>query len=350
MKIINSISFSGGRTSAYMAHLFKSDIKYLTNECDYEFVFCDTGAEHPKTYDFIREVNTAFKLKLVCLQGVVFSEMGKGTDYKIVDTAAVKWDLSLMEKLSAKYGGFTNNRPYCTDKMKTRIADKYRNYKHGRRKFYTWLGIRYDEPKRLVGCNKNYKLSAYKQLKAINYQDYEISDLFNLLSNDLDRINDIEFFCIPEETKVLLFKRITTQKKIGLRYLAQISKFTKQDVLNFWRDQSFDLQINDHLGNCVFCVKKSALKVTLASRDEPILFKEWAQMILSKNVRLMPADKFGTGHVYRGWLTPDKLIAQFSDISDEELRQRVYKTKDDGSCSESCEAYGDLEQAQLVLL
>ena len=60
----------------------------------------------------------------------------------------------------------------------------------------------------------------------------------------------------------------------------------------------------------------------------------------------MPADKFGTGHIYRKWLTPDNLIAQFSDLSDDELRDFVYRGKKDdiGECSESCEA---LPESQL---
>ena len=59
------------------------------------------------------------------------------------------------------------------------------------------------------------------------------------------------------------------------------------------------------------------------------------------SVRLMPADKFGIGHIYRNWLTPDMLIKQFSDHSTDELRQRIFREKrfETGSCTESCEAF-----------
>ena len=60
-----------------------------------------------------------------------------------------------------------------------------------------------------------------------------------------------------------------------------------------------------------------------------------------ESVRLMPADKFGTGHIYRNWLTPEMLIQQFSEHTDDDLRQRIYKEKryDTGSSTESCEAF-----------
>jgi len=40
------VSFSGGRTSAYLCSLIKG------LHPDAVFVFMDTGAEHPETYDF----------------------------------------------------------------------------------------------------------------------------------------------------------------------------------------------------------------------------------------------------------------------------------------------------------
>jgi hypothetical protein len=59
----------------------------------------------------------------------------------------------------------------------------------------------------------------------------------------------------------------------------------------------------------------------------------------------MPTDKFGTGHIYRGWLSPSTLISQFADATNEELRFSVYKGKnvDIGECSESCEAFGQTD-------
>ena len=179
---------------------------------------------------------------------------------------------------------------------------------------------------------------------AHGFEKDDVSELFCAVSEDLSLL-DSRYESLKLETKELIKKRILKQKSLGLRYLAQISKIEKQGIIDWWATRSFDLQIDEHEGNCLFCVKKSELKVALASRDKPEEFKQWCNMVNSKDVRIMPADKFGRGHIYRRWLTPELLITQFSNSTTEELRQRVYKTKqfDTGSCSESCEAFGELD-------
>ena len=340
---VHSLGNSGGRTSAYMSYLFKTCLPHLTTDVITEYVFCDTGGEDPETYEFLRKCNDEFGLKVVCLKAVVNESMGKSNDYEIVNINDLNFNLESMEVITKKYGGFTNNRPHCTDKLKTIIVEKYRKDTHGKGNYFTWIGIRYDEPKRLVGDHIHYNKSIYKQLIKQDFEPEEISELFCRISEDISVLEEC-YSEIEQPTKELLIKRINKQKSLGLRYLAQISKITKQGILDWWSKQSFDLKIDEHLGNCVFCVKKSDLKITLASRDRPELFKQWCEMVNSDDVRLMPADKFGKGHIYRRWLTPENLIAQFSNSTTEELRNRVYKTKqfDSGSCSESCEAFGEI--------
>lgn len=62
------ISFSGGRTSGYAVNLFK-------NDPDAYFIFMDTGAEHPATYQFIKDIVKHWKINLVCLRVVVNPQM-----------------------------------------------------------------------------------------------------------------------------------------------------------------------------------------------------------------------------------------------------------------------------------
>ena len=68
------VSFSGGRTSAYLCSL----IKKLHH--DAVFVFMDTGAEHPQTYEFIKQCNDYFGLNLVCLCTVVSDKWKEGVN------------------------------------------------------------------------------------------------------------------------------------------------------------------------------------------------------------------------------------------------------------------------------
>ena len=290
MKIDNSkvqvVSFSGGRTSAYMVYLIEQMRKSGEWTAPTEYIFMDTGAEHPETYEFIKKCVEYFGIKLTCLRGNFEQPVGEGHTYDVVDVADIKYDMKngSFAQLMRKYGVPTVMSAWCTSRMKEETHDKYCNDKHGKGNYSTWLGIRYDEPKRL-------------------------------------RIGNAS----------------------GIRYMAEITDFEKEDVLDFWSGMPFDLQVEEHLGNCVFCIKKGASKVALAQRDEPEMFVKWSEVINHESVRLMPADKFGVGHIYRNWLSPEQLIAQFSELTNEELRERIYKEKkfDTGSCSESCEAFGD---------
>ena len=63
------VSFSGGRTSAYLVYLMEQKRKIETWDVDY--VFMDTGAEHPGTYDFIERCAKEFGINLTCLKAVI---------------------------------------------------------------------------------------------------------------------------------------------------------------------------------------------------------------------------------------------------------------------------------------
>lgn len=75
MSVTHVVSFSGGRTSAYLVHLMEQRRK--AGE-DVRYVFMDTGAEHPGTYKFIREVVSNWGIDLICLRVDVNPELGKG--------------------------------------------------------------------------------------------------------------------------------------------------------------------------------------------------------------------------------------------------------------------------------
>jgi hypothetical protein len=99
--------------------------------------------------------------------------------------------------------------------------------------------------------------------------------------------------------------------------------------------QQFDLGIQEHLGNCVFCIKKSLQKVALAAKDEPELAAEFWQMIQDEDKKV---DKI----MYRSNRSLGDVIALFNDVSRDELASRMTSMRqyDTGSCSESCEAFG----------
>lgn len=265
----NVVSFSGGRTSAYMVHLIRD------MDPDAHFIYMDTGAEHPKTYEFIRNIAKHWKLKLTCLRVIPNPEMSKASTYEELSVEDIGPDLEPWKRMLRKYGHPYVGGAFCTDRMKTVPFTKYCEEHFGKGNYMTWLGIRADEPKRLR----------------------------------------------PRE---------------GFGYLANISNFDKQDVLDWWEEQPFDLGIQEHLGNCVFCIKKSLQKVSLAAKDEPVLAQEFITMLDENDVK---DDKV----MYRSNNTLSQVIALFADTERSELasRMRSMRQYDTGSCSESCEAFAN---------
>lgn len=268
------VSFSGGRTSAYLCHLMK---ELYGDEVD--FVYMDTGSEHPKTYEFIRKVNDEFGLNLVCLRTDFSSPLGAGNSYHVVSIDEIDQDLKPFSEMIAKYGVPYIGGMFCTDRMKLVPFKKYCDEKYVKGNYETWLGIRSDEPKRL-------------------------------------------------------------SPKKGIRYLAEISDVEKQDVIDFWKDMTFDLEIDEWNGNCVFCPKKSNLKLAAAQRDNPELYLEWLDMMNSNSVRVDNK----TGHwsqMYRGKKSLEQVVAMFDCSTGDEIKSRIRGAKmtDTGSCSESCEVF-----------
>lgn len=282
------ISFSGGRTSAYLVHLFKSDP-------DAHFVFMDTGAEHPATYQFIKDIVNHWGIDLVCLRTVVNPEMGKGCGYQVVKIDDLKQDLKPWEEMLSKYGAPAYDLPYCTARMKTEPFEKYCNDTFGKNQFERWIGIRFDEPKRLP----------IEVLKKLN---------------------------LPIHARA-------THQKSGFRYLAEICDLEKDQILDWWELQPFDLAITEHLGNCVFCIKKHLNKVALAAKDEPEMAAKWIGLTEGPTVRT-GGRKHNHKRMYRERLHMSDAVEAFKDHNRDELYKALRSSKryESGSCSESCEA------------
>lgn len=269
--MINVVSFSGGRTSAYLAHLMRQ------RDPDTRFVFMDTGAEHPATYQFVRDAVTHWGINLVCLRVVVNPELGKGNNYRIVSLDEIGPDLQPWIEMLRKYGTPYVGGEFCTDRMKLGPFKKYCDEHIGRKKYKTWIGIRADEPKRLTA-------------------------------------------------------------KPATHYLAEISGFGKYDVIDWWSHQPFDLQIPEHLGNCVFCIKKSIQKIALAAKDEPELAAQFLSALTAADVRSVES-RNGTDLVmYRGKNTFEGVIQMFGSDTREGLAARMPSQRDNRTNHKAADA------------
>lgn len=269
------VSFSGGRTSAYLVSLMEK--KRVEDGWKVIYVFCDTGAEHDKTYDFIRNIVKHWKIDLTCLRVVVNPEYRKASAYEVVTLDKLKHDLKPWKQIVAKYSLPNVSMPYCTREMKSRPFDKWVS-DNVQGPFNVWLGIRCDEPTRL-------------------------------------------------------------KERDGFRYLAELSDFEKLDILNWWSNQPFDLGIPEWLGNCCFCVKKSIKKVAVAAIDEPRKATQFLKVITSPNVRVK--NEVLDPLMYRGGYSFDRIRQEYPKPLRAQIltSMRGGHEMDSGSCSESCEIF-----------
>lgn len=271
----NVVSFSGGRTSAYLVHLMQK------TDSDAAYIFCDTEAEHPKTYEFIRNVVKHWGIELICLRAKVSPEEGVGVRYEQISIDDIQTDLKAFGDLTKKYSTPYVHGAFCSERMKKDIFDRYCK-EHFGKDFVTWLGIRADEPRRL-------------------------------------------------------------NARQGVKFLADISDCEKLDILRWWKRQPFDLDLMEHLGNCVFCIKKGLGKLALAARDEPELAEQFMTMIdEAAEVRGQKRIDRGMdkGMIYRGYQSLGGIIATFSSHSRSDIVATLKNShRYESECSESCEPY-----------
>ena len=109
------ISFSGGKTSAYMSHMLIDEIRHTH---DVTVLFANTGQEHEKTLEYVRDCNFQYNLGVVWVEAVFDMRKGKGTKHKVVsfETAARKGEP--FEEMCKKHGLPNSQFPHCTRELK----------------------------------------------------------------------------------------------------------------------------------------------------------------------------------------------------------------------------------------
>jgi 3'-phosphoadenosine 5'-phosphosulfate sulfotransferase (PAPS reductase)/FAD synthetase len=189
--------------------------KRLINEGlkDYIITFQNTGKEMPQTLDFINECDKRWNLNIVWL------EFRFGNGFEVVNYETASRDgRPFNEAIQHKNNFLPNQRiRYCTQLLK--IDTLHRYLKSISIKDYTsFNGIRYDEPRR-----------------------------WNKIQNS---IYDIELPLVKW-------------------------KITKPDVLSFWKQQEFDLMVNEPYGNCDCCFLKGKGKLSIIAKEKPELLDWW---------------------------------------------------------------------------
>jgi len=276
------VSFSGGRTSGYMLHRILNDEAY--KDWDISIAFANTGCEHPKTLEFVDKCDKGFcrplGRRVVWLEAVVSHGKRKGIRSKEVDFLTASRKGEPFEEYVKKYGLPSPTHPHCTSRLKEDVLHDYRKnvLGWGVRGYWTAIGIRADE---------------------------------------LDRCST---------------KRIDRQ----LVYPLAEYGVNKSDVLEFWKRQSFDLELpGEHYGNCVWRWKKSLRKLYTLAEDDPGIFA------FPNRIEQKYGHIHGVGCCFRGRRTAQDILIEssiedFRRYSDDQLKE--YQDLDYGlGCEESCE-------------
>jgi hypothetical protein len=273
------ITFSGGRTSAYMTWWLFNEWEDRDN-WDKLVVFANTGKETEGTLFFVDECANEWNIDIKWIEGYP-SEIGKGwsVNHKLVTYETASRNGEPFEAMIKKLGIPFQSAPFCSPQLKTAPIKKYLK-SIGWTKYYTAIGIRYDEQKRI---NKNYK------------------------------------------------------KQRIIYPLVEFNPVNKNQIKQWWDLQSFDLDIHPDDGNCVCCWKKSFNVLARIMDRSPKSFDWWQQMIDEYGTSKHKSYEGDVQSFYRGNKSIND-IREMAKLSQAELKQINLFEPLDG-CSESCEAF-----------
>lgn len=221
MKKVLLISFSGGRTSAYMTHLILNGClknQYTQKYDEIRPVFLNTSCEHSDTYRFIRDCVKHFNWhNLAVLQGV-FYQSGKND---FIETTIDACDKTGETFLSA--------------------AKRYKGFSF------------------LRACTRELKLGVFNRFVAKNYKDCIVDRAIGIRADEPLRYKQKHGFIYP---------------------LVEDKPSFKFEILDFFRQFDFDLKIPEYLGNCIYCYCKSEPKLMKAIQEtqNTPLFNKWVEI------------------------------------------------------------------------
>ena len=215
------VSFSGGRTSAFMAQFLKT--YYENSNQKLVFIYANTGKELESTLEFVNKCDNEWNLGITWVEAVVTHKKGIGVKFKIVDFKTASRKGQPFEEVIKKYGIPNLGFPHCTRELKQIPIKKYMQ-SLGYKEWLTAVGIRADEPHRINrGADSNF-----------------INPFFPL-GGDIIRVDE---------------------------------KFIRE----WWDRQSFDLDLKDYQNNCDLCWKKSKRKRLTMIAEDPSSADWWEDM------------------------------------------------------------------------
>jgi len=232
------ISFSGGRTSGFMLwNIIQAHGGTLPE--DIYITFANTGKEAPETLDFVHEIGQKWGVKIHWLEydGRIQKENSKNYQYfwKEVDYATASRNGEPFAKLIEDVGCLPNplNR-MCSGQMKIRTINRFLQTQGFNSPYQAMIGIRADEERR-----------ARKLIGSVSEGSEKMLPLYE-------------------------------------------DGISKEDVGEFWKEQSFDLDLPNNngvtdWGNCDLCFLKGRSKRLSIMQQRPDLADWWIEQENKQN-------------------------------------------------------------------
>lgn len=281
MKKKLNISFSGGRTSAYMTKML---IDNYSDKYEFLVTFANTGQEHPATLDFVHRCDVEWGFNTVWVEAVVNPEKGNGIRHKVVTYETACRNGEPFEAVIAKEGIANSTHPICSDRLKLLPMKDY--------------------------------------IKQTDFNDAPSAIGIRIDENRRAKDNAIES---------------------GVVYpLIDWFPTTKREILEWCKGQLFDLELTqERQGNCVWCWKKTMSK-HIANIHEN---RSWYDFPAYLEERYGHIYKYhGADSVFfRGNRSTKDLLA-IADLGEQmsmfpDLNTEIIVDDIENECGESCEVF-----------
>lgn len=259
------ISFSGGRTSAFMT---KYILENKADDYDTIVVFANTGKEREETLEFVRDCDLYFGFNTVWIEAVTNPVHKKGVTAKVVSFDTASRAGEPFEAMIQKHGIPNPAEPHCTRELKKYAIRAYAR-SIGWKDYKTAIGIRIDEAGRV---------SKERQKEKLVYPLIE---------------------WIP---------------------------ITKIDINRFWSEQKFDLILKSYEGNCDCCWKKSFRKLYTLAKEKPEMF-EWWEKMEKKYENFIPVTKVKMQGQTKRFFRTKKTVADILEESKEAFEMATDDSK-----------------------
>ena len=233
------ISTSGGRTSGFMLRQVMDAHGGVLPD-DVIPVFCNTGQEHESTLKFLKDMQEHWGVRIVWLEYRYTPEADKKNTYVEVDYCTASRDGQPFSELVKAKSMLPNPiTRFCTSELKISTTNRWCK-EQGWDEWERVVGLRYDEPRRV------HKLKG------------------NIKSEDVSApMHD--------------------------------AKHTREDVMQFWSQQDFDLELpgdDDAFGNCVGCFLKGKAKLEKVAQSNPRNLEWWAKQEERTDIQANAAGQF----------------------------------------------------------